>query len=351
MDPRVLSVAVAIIAPVPPFGTPTRIGLSITLPALLPSGASASVGVGNPATRFLVYPTGTTSVALALDSTAPIVVGASSIMLTGYAYRWRYGDSLASISGATSASYTPVTADIGHTLQRGVIASNATGASSEVWSATTTAVAVAGSTKIGGDLTPTSMTYGTGGSGFGQERTGGYLAAAADGDTISASNTWTVEGVISIAAIPSTVRVCFGQASKVWVGCSATDGRLVVNVQWPNYIGGTGNNGGGTNPVIADGLRHHVKVSCAAGAISVFLDGALVISAGGATNNTAGGRWNIGTFLSSNTYVWSGTVDEVAVWPVARHSAAFAKPTGPYVGNEGMTSLWHLDGSASAAVV
>lgn len=212
----------------------------------------------------------------------------------------------------------------------------------------TTTTPVSG--KIGADLTPTGMTYATGASGYGQERTGGYAAAAADGDTISSSNTWTVEGIISISANPSSVRACFGQANKVWVGC-ATTGQLIVNAQGPNYLNGTGNTGGGSMPVIADGLRHHVEVSCAAGVLSVFLDGAMIFSVGGASNGTAGGRWNIGTFLSSNTYAWPGTVDEVAVWPIARHSAAFTPRTTPYAGSEGMSSLWHLDGNANAAVV
>lgn len=46
---------------------------------------------------------------------------------SSYSYQWFWADTVTPISGATSASYTPVTGDLGHTLARNVTATNAGG--------------------------------------------------------------------------------------------------------------------------------------------------------------------------------------------------------------------------------
>ena len=62
---------------------------------------------------------------------------------TGYAYQWKWGDTGATIGGATSSSYTPVSGDVGHTLTATVTASNAFGSASAT-SAATSAVTAGG---------------------------------------------------------------------------------------------------------------------------------------------------------------------------------------------------------------
>lgn len=53
----------------------------IVLSVALPSGATALVSVGDPSTRFKVYPSGALSGALALDAVTPISVGVDTITL------------------------------------------------------------------------------------------------------------------------------------------------------------------------------------------------------------------------------------------------------------------------------
>lgn len=67
-----------------------------------------------------------------------------------------------------------------------------------------------------------------------------------------------------------------------------------------------------------------------------------------------GGRLGVG-ILGENgpntAYIPPGTIDEVAVWNVTRHTADFAPPSAPYNGDEtGLKALWHLDGNGAAGV-
>jgi|GEM_PF-2248493 len=89
------------------------------------------------------------TVAPALSSTTPVVGIALSVSNgtwtnspTSYGYQWKWADTGAAISGATSASYTPVTGDISHTLKCDVTATNASG-SATTSSNTSSAVAAA----------------------------------------------------------------------------------------------------------------------------------------------------------------------------------------------------------------
>ena len=68
---------------------------------------------------------------------------------TSYAYQWEYFDTTTNIGGATSASYTPVSGDIGHTLAIKIIATNAKGSSAQAISAATSAVVAAAACAYG----------------------------------------------------------------------------------------------------------------------------------------------------------------------------------------------------------
>ena len=178
------------------------------------------------------------SVAPALSTTTPgvgnaitVTTGTWSPTPTSYTYQWWWADGTpAAISGATSSSYTPVSADLTHTLLCKVVASASGGTSSAVSSNTSSAVinppanslAPALSTtsaKVGTALTvttgtwsptPTSYTYqwwwadGTPAAISGATSSS-YTPVAADaGHTLLCKVSATVSGVTSLAVSSNT---------------------------------------------------------------------------------------------------------------------------------------------------
>ena len=212
-------------------------------------------------------------------------------------------------------------------------------------------------TRIGPNLTAGgTATFAPGKSGFAQERTGGYGLSASPSDAFANGTTWTIEGMIAIAAAPTGVKVAFGESHRGWIGV-ASNGRIVANYNGVSntdvYFNGTTASGGGTNPVITDGVRRHVAlVSNGASGVSLYLDGVLVGSS--VTTAYAGSGdapFAIGTHgPSPASYIWPGPIDEVAVFNVARYTSSFTPPAAPYVGDEvGLKALYHLDGTFDAA--
>lgn len=345
----------------PRIASATRAGVSINVPITLPYGATALSSVGAPGTRFSVFAAGTITPALALDATTPFTLNGTNVTLklasdpgSTQALDLYFGyPSDPANNGSADMIYDDVTDSDGITVGRH-LTPNLTPIS-----------IVPGSTvsKVGQDLTPSSaIAYGTGGSGFGQERTAGYAYSAADGDIIASNGTFTIEAVISVPTAPSAILVAFGQGRRGWIGI-APDGRLVANyctgtASSPTdaYINGTQPSGGGTNPVISDGIRRHVALVVSSTGAKLFVDGTLVGTSStaplvGQVTSDTNRKFVIGGFQVNNTFTWNGTLDEVAVWPTAQYSASFTKPTAPYSGTEGMTGLWHLNGNANAAIV
>ncbi|MEK1908159.1 MAG: sialate O-acetylesterase [Pseudomonas sp.] len=204
-------------------------------------------------------------------------------------------------------------------------------------------------------LTPTSVTYATGKTGFGQERTGGYGTLAASFEAIN-GQTWTFEAVISVASAPASVKVAMGQTNKGWIGV-APDGRLIGNYynssSADSFINGTTTAGGGTNPIITDGVRRHVAIVSNPSGAKLFVDGVQVGTSATAPRGQAGNAgFGVGTFnFNPATYAWTGTVDEAAIFATDRYSGAFSPPSAPYSGTEtALLSVWHLDGDVTAAM-
>lgn len=113
-----------------------------------------------------------------------------------------------------------------------------------------------------------------------------------------------------------------------------------------------------TNFYLNDGAPHHLELvvgpnmgGANIGAM-LFIDGAPVGSNSNGSlydpqlaNFTVGGYSNNGNVF---TAPFNGVTDEVAVWNVVRHTAAFTPPTAPYTGNEtGLVALYHLDGNGT----
>jgi len=120
---------------------------------------------------------------------------------TSYAYQWSAGG--AAISGATSSTYAPVTADAGKTITVTVTATNSAGSASAT-SAATSAVTAAAATLSALTLSPTTATTGTAYSGTISGKTSGstITATSSDGTALTVSGT-TVTGSFSAAGTPT----------------------------------------------------------------------------------------------------------------------------------------------------
>ncbi|MGI0083678.1 MAG: hypothetical protein ACREBQ_01205 [Nitrososphaerales archaeon] len=182
----------------------TSIGSTIAFNSLVPPGALQIVGTslqvgptpsGTPGTvtfnlvETMLGATNTPNIsygfsvselaAIPVNTAVPTITGTPQVgqtltastgtwtnIPTSYTYQWA-SSSGGAISGATAASYTPTTADVGNTLTVYVVATNASGSSVPVPSASTSAVAVgvpvntvpptiSGTPQVGQTLTATS---------------------------------------------------------------------------------------------------------------------------------------------------------------------------------------------------
>ena len=105
---------------------------------------------------------------------------------------------------------------------------------------------------------------------------------------------------------------------------------------------------------IADGSWHHVEIDLrqAGGAYEVYIDGVSAftdtISRGLASWLNASQSFGVGyNAIANNTGAtpYLGSIDEVAIWSIERHSSGFTPPASAYTGSEsGLVGLWHFDG-------
>ncbi len=105
---------------------------------------------------------------------------------------------------------------------------------------------------------------------------------------------------------------------------------------------------------ILDGNPHRIAAVFDGINALVFIDGVLsgttaCTSAVLATISWTSSQWGIGYYPgSSQPYVNQGTIDEIAVFSPARHTAAYTPATAPYTGAEaGLVALYHLDGDGT----
>lgn len=320
---------------------------NIVLQVSYPNGGSALSMVGAPASRFKVYPAGTVTGALAFDATTPITLGASTITLALAAdpgdvaldvYAFLVPDPVP--NGAADMIYDNVTDGDGITVGRHLAANLAP-------------IAVA---RPSFGLTMTSATYETGSANFGQRLLGGY-GVANPSPLAGAGQTWTIEGRIRLTAAPSSVKVAFGAALKGWIGVNAA-GRLVANFAAADgsdlFINGSTSTDAGTNPVITDGIEHHVALVVTSAGATLYLDGVAVGTNAVAPNAADGRQFGVGVLGASSINAglqWTGSLDEVAVWKSARYTAGFTPPAAAYSGSEAnLLAVWHLDGNGTGGL-
>ena len=180
-------------------------------------------------------------------------------------------------------------------------------------------------------LTLTNATFGAGGAGFGQALTGGTGSAA----LTMASGARTYEFFYQSATSPGTDTLLLGMPAYpdgIYAGVSGT---IKAFGPGPSVLSGT--------VAVANGARHHVAlVDDGLGAnasLKMFIDG-VSDGSGSSLAHDANPTLNIGGF---------GTIDEVRISKIARYTAAFTPPTGPFVSDANTVALYHLDGNGASS--
>jgi lysophospholipase L1-like esterase len=186
------------------------------------------------------------------------------------------------------------------------------------------------------NLTMTSATYDTSAQKYGQAAlSGGYGAFATTNQPVQ-SYPFTVECWAKATYVPTAVGIAVGQSLCFGIGTSAT-GKYEFIVAGTTTVTATS---------VPSGTFNHLALVATSTLATMYVNGQVAgtLASPGAitTTNTA----YIGSFYTT-TNPWLGDVDEVAIWNTAQYTGTFTPPTVPYVGTEGMVSLYHLDGNGA----
>ena len=197
------------------------------------------------------------------------------------------------------------------------------------------------------NLTPTSAVYNTTTAKFGQSLKTGFARGTS---ALPTSGAFTVE--CWVKGVGSGTEVAVGQLSCFWLGKNS-NGQLRLSY---------GN--GGTeitllSTVNADNTWRHLEADYdPSTGMKFFVDGVLAASSTvtmSAAGATYANQLEVKTF-ASGAFTYAGEVDEVAIWSVVQHTAAFTPRTAAISGDSsGLRALYHFDGdtldSAVAAAV
>ncbi len=326
--------------------------VDIRLDVALPNGATTLTSVGNPATRFAIFNRGLSLTPLALDATTPIVIGTNTITLR-----------LASDpgSGAALDVYFALTPDPVADGGADMIYDDSldgwtTGRQLQGTVRPVVAAALAPATIAAPSLTMTAPIYELAAPGFGQRLAGGHGASPGTADSIPDHASWTIEARFILATAPGSVRILTGQRSKAYLGVHGSGRLLCMFSNASNgdgFCGDTTTTVEGTNPIVADGIEHHVAMVSTPQQRRVYLDGQLILASAQSARRTGGlNVYGVSSFSQNfTTFRWTGRSDEHAVWEGERYIQNFSPPALPYAGNEpGLRCLWHLDGNGASGV-
>ena len=214
---------------------------------------------------------------------------------------------------------------------------------------------MAGNTLFATGVTPTYDTstplFGSGAltGAYGNTSTG---PGGISGPTGLSSSGWSLEFAAKGSTVPSGTIVLAGYnnapaySNAFFIGINSS-GYLTVTV-WDATGNGAKTYTGASS--VATGAWLRIALTVTASAADFFINGALVSTLFPNSGQTFGTcvppDVSLGNFYGTPTFPATGwEIDEVVIWPTAKYTAAYTPSASPFVGTEGMTALWHLDGS------
>jgi hypothetical protein len=163
---------------------------------------------------------------------------------------------------------------------------------------------------------------------------------------------FTVEGWVKRSATNST-RVACGKVNSFWIGTSS--GQVAV----AKYGTSTGEVSLTHTATISDGAWHHVAFVLTSTGGTLYVDGVSVAGSTSTTTPTAAGfyfepgntnyetTFGIGNFGNAANFPWQdGSLDDWAVWNIAKYTANFTAPTtavDPAAAN--LVALYNFEGT------
>jgi hypothetical protein len=366
------------------------------------SGLSVSEVAAIPVNTALPAISGTAQVGQTLTASQ----GTWTNTPTSYTYQWN-SSAVGAISGATAATYVPVTGDIGNMLTVSVVATNARGSGAPATSAATSAVTAAGTVpvntvlptisgtpQVGQTLTatngtwthsPTSYAYqwNLSGSPISGATAATYVLIEADvGDTLTVSVVATNSGgssspatsvptaaVIDMIPVFVALPVVSGtpHVGQTLMGTNGTwtNNPTSYSYQWGNTIQGgiPGATASTYVPVSAD-IGHMINISVVAtnsgGSAPSVTSSAVgpIIAAGSVPVNTVlptlSGTAQVGQTLTANPGTWTNNPTSFTYqWnragtPIGGATASTYVPVSADVGNTLTISVTATNGSGSS---
>ncbi len=288
--------------------------------------------------------TGGTTPSAPVNSAVPTITGTAQVgqtltasqgtwanSPTSYAYQWKRAGT--AISGATSSTYVPVTADVGNALTVTVTAANATGSASSTSAATASVIAAAsggGSSYPALTFSGTAPTFNTATPIAGAAS----LVSGAGTATVALTGAATIEFLIAAANNNDFGTVPFISLSN---GTHKFGMRTSNKTAVIDYDGTAHGDGGST---FRDGAVHHLALSGpkSDGYFSLYLDGNEIDY----FQNTWSGD---GNYTLSVSVPGNGPVrmDSVRVSKGARYMGTFTPPTAPLARDSTTAALFQFD--------
>ena len=206
---------------------------------------------------------------------------------------------------------------------------------------------MAGNNLVANGVTPT---YDTSGEKFGTAALSGGYGVTTTGSTVQ------IEGTSGLAAAGYTLK-CWAKTSTapsaaavVATLSTSTGGNLAyIGMNASGQFYGDVQVAGADHKITAittytTGAWHELELDVSPTEAYFFVDGTLVGTVS-ASFTYVPTQVSIGNYYIQPIYPWTGEIDEISVWPSVLHTANFTSQSAAYVGTEGMTALWHLDGN------